>query len=99
MNKVYVFGHQKPDTDSVTSSIAYAYLKNRLGVNAEERILGDINKETKFVLKYFNVKKPQYLDSVKLQLKDLNYHKDYYLEEHTSISDVYKYLILKRFLD
>ena len=25
--KVYVFGHQNPDTDSVTSAIAVAYLK------------------------------------------------------------------------
>ena len=93
MNKVYVFGHQKPDTDSVTSSIAYAYLKNRLGVNAEERILGDINKETKFVLKYFNVKKPQYLDSVKLQLKDINYYRNYFINCDSSLNDTYNYLI------
>ena len=32
--KVYVFGHQNPDTDSVTSAIAVAYLKRRLGIKA-----------------------------------------------------------------
>ena len=95
MNKIYIFGHKNPDTDAVTSAITLSYLKNRLGYNTEPRVLGDINKETKFVLDYFNVKQPMYLNDVKLQLKDLNYHKDYYLEEHTSISDVYKYLIIK----
>ena len=32
MREVYIFGHKKPDTDSVTSAIALAHLKNRLGV-------------------------------------------------------------------
>lgn len=93
MSKIYVFGHQKPDTDSVTSSIAYAYLKVCLGMNAEARILGDINKETKFVLDYFNVKKPHYLDSVKLQLKDIDYYHDYYIDDKSSLNDTYNFLI------
>ena len=31
MEKIYVFGHKKPDTDSVTASITLSYLKNKLG--------------------------------------------------------------------
>ena len=93
MNKIYVFGHQKPDTDSVTSSIALSYLKNQLGLNTEARILSNINKETKFVLKYFKVKKPRYLDSVKLQLKDIEYHRNCYMNYHASLNDTYNYLI------
>ena len=31
MEKTLIFGHQKPDTDSVTSSIVLSYLKNKLG--------------------------------------------------------------------
>ena len=32
MNKpVLIIGHQHPDTDSVCSAIAYAYLKKQLG--------------------------------------------------------------------
>ena len=89
--KVYVFGHQKPDTDSVTSAISVAYLKRRLGVNAEARILGEINKETNFVLNYFKVKEPKYLDSVRLQIKDVDYYKDYYICEDSTIIDTYKY--------
>ena len=33
MDKVYVVGHKKPDTDSVTSAICLSYLKNKLGFN------------------------------------------------------------------
>ena len=73
MKKTYIFGHKKPDTDSVTSAIALSYLKNQLGDNTEARVLGNLNKETTFALNYFNVKEPKYLYDVKLQLKDINY--------------------------
>lgn len=89
--KIYVFGHQAPDTDSVTSAISVAYLKKCLGANAEARILGDINRETQFVLKYFNVKVPKYLDSVRLQIKDVDYYKGYYIDCDSTILDAYKY--------
>lgn len=95
MEKVYIFGHKKPDTDAVTSAIALAHLKRVLGYDAEARILGTINKETEFVLKYFNVKEPAYLNDVKLQIKDLNYHKDCYLSEFTSIANVYSFMVNK----
>ena len=95
MDKIFIFGHKKPDTDTVTSSIALSYLKNKLGYNSEARVLGPINKETKFVLDYFKVKEPKYLNDVKLQLKDLNYHRNYFLNENTSVSDVYNFLMDK----
>lgn len=95
MQKVYVFGHKKPDTDSVTAAITLSYLKNKLGYNAEPKVLGPINKETKFVLDYFNIKVPSYLNDVKLQLKDLNYYRNYFLNENKSISDVYNFLLEK----
>lgn len=93
MEKIFVFGHQKPDTDSVTSAIALAYLKNKLGKNVEPKILGDINKETKYVLDYFNEKEPSYLDNVKLQLKDINYYHDCYVNQYKSLEYTYNYLI------
>lgn len=87
MNKVYVFGHKKPDTDSVCSAISLSYLKNKLGLNCEPRILGEINNETKFVLDKFNVEIPEELDNVKLQIKDLDYLKSYYNKHNESILD------------
>ena len=95
MDKIYIFGHKNPDTDAVTSAITLSYLKNQLGFNTEPRILGSINKETRFVLDYFNTPEPLYLNDVKLQLKDLNYHKNCYLNEYTSILDVYDYMVNK----
>lgn len=85
MEKVYIFGHRKPDTDSVCSSIALSYLKNKLGMNTEPRILSDINLETKFVLDYFKIKTPKILTDVKLQIKDVDYLKNYYNYENDSI--------------
>ena len=95
MNKVYIFGHQSPDTDAVTSAISLSYLKNKLGIDTEPRVLGHINKETKYVLDKFGVKEPKYLNDVKLQLKDLDYHKGLFVDENKSIDYVYKFLTEK----
>lgn len=92
MREVYIFGHKKPDTDSVTSAIALSYLKNQLGMNTKPMILGHINKETEFVLNYFNIEKPSYLEDVKLQIKDLNYYKDCYINKYDSINKTYNYM-------
>lgn len=92
MEKIYIFGHKKPDTDSVTSAIALSYLKNKLGYNTEPFIIGNLNNETKFVLKYFKVDKPKYLNDVKLQIKDINYNRGCYLNEKSSIYEVYNFM-------
>lgn len=86
MKMTYVIGHKKPDTDSVCASISYSYLKNKLGWTTEPRVLGNINKETKFVLDYFKVEEPHYLNDVKVQIKNMSYLKDAYINEHTSIA-------------
>lgn len=91
--KTYIFGHKKPDTDSVMSAIALSYLKNKIGENTEPRVLGGINKETKYAIKYFNLKTPEYLNDVKLQLSDVNYHKDFLIKETNSIYDGYEYML------
>lgn len=92
MTKTLIFGHQKPDTDSVTSAIALAYLKNKLGKNCEPRVLGNINNETAFALDYFKEETPKYLNDVKLQIKDTEYLKDIYLNESDSIFKAYDYM-------
>ena len=80
MSKTYIFGHKKPDTDSVMSAISLSYLKNKLGDNTVPKVLGDINKETQYALKYFNLEIPEYLNDVKLQLKDIDYHKNFLIK-------------------
>ena len=76
-DKIFIFGHKNPDTDSVCSAISLSYLYNYLGNNTEARILSNINEETKYVLKKFKVPVPELLDDVKLQIKDINYHKGF----------------------
>lgn len=92
MKATFIFGHKKPDTDSVCSSIALAHYRNSLGDNAIARVLGDINAETKFVLDYFNIKEPKYLNDVRLQIKDLNYGKGIYCNENDSLYSIINYL-------
>ena len=93
MKKTYIFGHRKPDTDSVMSAIGLSYFKNQIGDNTEPRILGNINKETKYALKYFGLKQPEYLNDVKLQLKDVNYHKGFMIYDTDSIYDGYQMML------
>ncbi len=70
--KVYVLGHKNPDTDSICSAIAYAYLKNHTaGDHFVAKRAGNINEETKFVLDYFKVDEPTMLKQVKPQVKDI----------------------------
>ena len=95
MDKVYIFGHKKPDTDSVAGAISFAYLKRKLGVNAEPRILSEINKETTFALNKFGFDVPKYLNDVKVELKDIKYNRNYYANQDDSIFKVYNYFMEK----
>lgn len=70
--KVFITGHRVPDTDSICSALAYAEFKNRLGeVEAIPIRIGELNQETRFVLDYFKVEAPKYMDSMKPLLKDI----------------------------
>ena len=61
---ILVFGHKNPDTDTICSAIAYAELKGKLGKDVKAVRLGEINEETKFVLNYFKIEKPELIESV-----------------------------------
>src|SRR5690625_4661532 len=64
MVKTLIFGHKSPDTDTITSAIVYANLKKELGFDVEAVRLGDINKETEYVLSYLNQEVPRLIDKV-----------------------------------
>jgi len=64
MDKILVFGHKNPDTDSISSAIAYAELKNKLGIPAEAVRLGTVNAETQFALDHFHVQEPRLVETV-----------------------------------
>ena len=89
MEKVYIFGHRNPDTDSVTSAITLSYLKNKLGMNTVPAVLSSINLESKYALNYFKVPEPIFLNDVNIKIKDLNYTKNYTVKEEDSIYEAY----------
>ena len=65
MEKIIVFGHKNPDTDTICSSIVMANLQTKL--RGEEVIpcrLGEINEETQYALNNFNVEVPQLIEKV-----------------------------------
>lgn len=84
-----IFGHKNPDTDSICSSISLSYLKNQLGEESIPCALGEVRKEAKFVLNYFNVDEPKLLNDVKIQIKDLNYNKVKALNPSSSVLEAY----------
>jgi manganese-dependent inorganic pyrophosphatase len=64
MEKVLIFGHKNPDTDTICSAIAYADLKKQLGMDVEPVRLGQINGETQFALDQFNAQAPRLVETV-----------------------------------
>ena len=64
-NKVLIFGHRSPDTDSITSAIVMENLERKLGnENAKAVRTGEVNKETKYVLDFLGMQEPELIDSV-----------------------------------
>ncbi|MCD8905607.1 manganese-dependent inorganic pyrophosphatase [Staphylococcus chromogenes] len=58
----YIFGHQNPDTDAITSAIIMADFEHLHG-NKEAKAyrLGDVAPETQYALDYFKVEAPELL--------------------------------------
>ena len=70
--KTLVIGHKNPDTDSICSAICYANLKQKTTGNIYEPArAGKVNSETQFVLDYFHMKKPDLVQTVQTQVKDI----------------------------
>nr|WP_072514928.1 putative manganese-dependent inorganic diphosphatase [Ndongobacter massiliensis] len=84
--KVYISGHRVPDTDSICSALAYAELKNRTGeMEAIPIRVGELNQETRFVLDYFGVDAPVYMESMKPKICDIEIDRDYGVSSDISL--------------
>lgn len=74
MKSTIVIGHKNPDTDSICSAICYADLKSKLtGENYIPCRAGEINSETEFVLKKFDVEPPRLIESLEPTLADVQF--------------------------
>lgn len=64
-NLTKVFGHKSPDTDTTCCAILWSwYLNEHTGTRAVPYVLGELNKETSFVLNYWKVSQPALLEAV-----------------------------------
>lgn len=62
--KVYIFGHKSPDTDSICSALVEEKLDTNNGWQVEARRLGNMSKETQYVLDYLGIEAPKLLEKV-----------------------------------
>ncbi len=68
-----VIGHKNPDMDSICSAIAYARLKQFLGVpNVIAARAGNTNARIDFVLKKFGAEPPVFLSDVAPKVADVH---------------------------
>ena len=87
--RVNVIGHRHPDTDSICSALAYAYLKNQLGGNCEARRAGQLNRETEFVLNYFEAEPPRLCTDVSPQVKDIDIRRQPGVDGNMSLKEAW----------
>ncbi len=65
MEKTYIFGHKNPDTDSITSSLVMTNFEKKLGnTDVVACRLGNINKETEYVLNYLGIEAPELIETI-----------------------------------
>ena len=71
-NRVYVIGHQKPDTDCIAAAIGYAFYKRAQGVDAVPCRLGRVNLESRFLLDRFHFEKPLLLETARVRMDEID---------------------------
>lgn len=95
----FVIGHINPDTDSICSAIAYAALKNRIDDRQYfPRRAGQINSETEFVLNYFSVPVPEYMNDIRTQVMDMEIRKVKGISGETSLKKAWTFMREKKFV-
>ncbi len=86
-NPVYVIGHKNPDTDSIVSAIAYAHLKNELGIKAIAGRLGGVSSETEYLLKRFGFDEPLNIFTAKSIIKEIDIDDAYLISPESTIKE------------
>ena len=97
MDTIYVIGHRNPDTDSIVSAMAYAALRNSLG-DREYRAgrLGHVSDETQLVLERFGFTAPEWVKTVRTQVRDLAYDTPPALSSAVTVSHAWSVLTADR---
>ncbi len=72
-NTIYVTGHKNPDSDSIISAMAYAYFKQQMGYDAIAVRIGEINRETEYILSMFNEFAPPLVKNIRTRVRDIDF--------------------------
>lgn len=64
MEKVLIFGHKNPDTDTICSAMAEEILNRKNGWDTKAVRLGNVNKETQYALNYLGMEAPELIEKV-----------------------------------
>ena len=65
MKEILIFGHKNPDTDTICAAMVKQILNEKDGKNNSQAVrLGNINKETEFVLNYLGIEAPEFIEKV-----------------------------------
>lgn len=73
----YVIGHKSPDSDTVGSAMAYAWLLRQLGINAKAAVTAEVNRETRYALDFFGLDQPEILSAAEGKQFVLVDHSEY----------------------
>ena len=64
-NKILIFGHKNPDTDTICSAMVKEILYKKNGCEKSKAVrLGNVNKETQYVLNYLGLEAPELIEKV-----------------------------------
>lgn len=87
---IYITGHRHPDTDSIASSIAYAFFKRSQGIHAVPCRLGALNKETRYLLSRFGFPEPMLLQDARMKLSEIMMDEPVSITPDTTIYETLK---------
>ena len=64
-NNILIFGHKNPDTDTICSAMVKEILNKKNGCEKSKAVrLGNVNKETQYVLDYLGLEAPELIEKV-----------------------------------
>ena len=94
---VCVVGHKNPDTDSICSAIAFAWMKNKLqGEDGKKKYVacraGSVSAETQYVLNRFHFSQPRYLENIGTRVKDMEIRRTPGVDGKISVKDAWEFM-------
>lgn len=93
---IYITGHKNPDTDSISATLAYGYLKKELGFDVTPIRLGNLNAETRYILERFNLKEPELRYDIRPTIKDLDFDDPIIALVNEPIKDVWHKMLVNK---